>query len=181
MKKVLVLLLVLGMASAASAALQISLNGDPEPVDSELWLLEGETALLDIWTDADLQMFAGGSWQLVVGTDVGSIVPGAVLEYGGYGTPPQTVDAAAVISPAGMEGIWGIYSAFAGADAGTVLYDQILFTCEGEGDAIIQLWDAPDGAAPTTMHDQIIIHQIPEPATICLLGLGGLALLRRRK
>jgi hypothetical protein len=41
---------------------------------------------------------------------------------------------------------------------------------------VVQLWDAD----LTGVLDSVTIHQVPEPATIALLGLGGL-LLRRKK
>ena len=48
--------------------------------------------------------------------------------------------------------------------------------CEGIGDVIIEAYDW----RTEELVDTLIIHQIPEPATIALLGLGGL-LLRRKK
>jgi hypothetical protein len=51
---------------------------------------------------------------------------------------------------------------------------EYMFHCTGLGDVSITLWE--DYGMP----DAILIHQVPEPATIMLLGLGGL-LLRRRK
>jgi hypothetical protein len=60
----------------------------------------------------------------------------------------------------------------------------IYFQCDGPGDVTLDLYDIAT-FAPTW--DQIepichgmIIHQIPEPATMILLGLGGL-LIRNKK
>ncbi len=52
--------------------------------------------------------------------------------------------------------------------------DNIIFTCEGVGNANILLFDGE-----YSQLDSLIITQ-PEPATIALLGLGAL-LLRRKK
>jgi hypothetical protein len=50
--------------------------------------------------------------------------------------------------------------------------------CEGPSwDNVVMLWDGSTG----DLLDTIIIHQVPEPATIALLGLGGLFLRRRKK
>jgi hypothetical protein len=77
MKKVLVLLLVFGLASVANATLQISVNGVQNPADSDITLEPSQEVILDIWTDADLPFFGGGPWALVVDTTEGAISGGA--------------------------------------------------------------------------------------------------------
>ena len=185
MKKLLILMLVLGMASLANAAMQISVGGDPEPVDSQITLLPTETIMLDIWTDADMPAFAGGPWMLVVDTTLGSMTPGTALPPMTYGLPAPgyTTDNANVIPPAGKEGIWGIAvnTNMTPIPAGTVLYDEIIFHCEAAGDATIYLMNAPEGSMANIIYDSVVIHQIPEPMTILLLGLGGLFLRRRKQ
>jgi len=59
-----------------------------------------------------------------------------------------------------------------------LLVDQIIFTCKGRGDVTLFLIN--DDLTATL--DSQLIHQIPEPATLLLLALGGLisALKRRR-
>ena len=183
MKKLLIFMLVLGMASLANATLQISVGSDKDPTDSEYTLLPSEELVLDIWTDAAIPNFMGGTWMLVVDTTLGSFTPGIGMlppPQTVYGTPPYTAQAPNVIPPVGLEGIWGIYVAFGEIAAGTTMYNQIIFHCEALGDATIYLMDAPDSVQASIIYDQVVIHQIPEPATIALLGLGCL-LLRRRK
>ena len=185
MKKLLVLLLVLGMASTASATLQISVNGNPEPQDTEITIGPSDTITLDIWTDAEMGFFAGGPWMLVVDTTLGSIDPGTALPPFVYGSPlpGYTADNDAVIPIAGHEGIWGIAvnTNMTPVAAGTVLYDEIIFHCADAVDATIYLMDAPEDIMASVVYDAVVIHQIPEPMTVALLGLGGLFLLRRRK
>jgi hypothetical protein len=60
--------------------------------------------------------------------------------------------------------------------------------CDGEGDVIV---DLTQGAGTTGTaggdsygdadYGDLTIHQVPEPVTLSLLGLGGLALIRRRR
>jgi hypothetical protein len=67
-----------------------------------------------------------------------------------------------------------------------VLINGIMLHCDVIGDVLLELVAGPgttiDGVtvADGTVLDELLIHQIPEPMTIALLGLGGL-LLRRRK
>ena len=184
MKKLLILVMVLGVASMANATLQISVNGDLEPVDSEITVLPSEYATLDIWTDADIPLFGGvDGWMLVCDTTVATISGGtAVYVDPGVNLFGATQDAANCIPPEGEEGVWGGAMAINGAiAAGTTLFDEIMFHCEGGSDAVISLYYAIDGVGPGELYDQVTIHQIiPEPMTMVLLGLGGL-FLRRRK
>jgi hypothetical protein len=67
------------------------------------------------------------------------------------------------------------YTATDEAGGGTIWI--IPFHCVGLGDVLVELVDDSSFA----VIDSILIRQIPEPMTIALLGLGGIALLRRRK
>ena len=185
MKKLLILTLVLGLASTASAlTLKISVGGVVDPPDTEIFCCPGETLELDIWSAGYAGIADGAYWALVVLNTEGTITGGAVV------IPPapsmssvngqSAVGAGWVFDP-GVDGPWG---GIAGAQGETapagVYFDSFVFTCEAEGDAIVYLYTSPDGSLPYTLQDTQIIHQIPEPASMLLLGLGGL-LLRRRK
>ena len=191
MRKLLVLMLVLGVASIANATLQISVDGNPEPIDSEIYITEVPSGYLtlDIWTDADIAAMEGFDWALVVDSGKGTIGGGVdvvdnpdfINEVGGDAPDPGN----GVLPDDPLAGRWGFMASFIPIPAGTVLLDDFLFHCEAEGDAVIQLWATVSGVpfGPTSggvMMDQVIIHQIPEPMTMALLGLGGL-FLRRRK
>jgi hypothetical protein len=52
---------------------------------------------------------------------------------------------------------------------------RITLHCSGLGDVVVTVWDT-DGVEPLAT---AIIHQIPEPASLLLLGLGGLFLRRK--
>ncbi|MFH1371992.1 MAG: PEP-CTERM sorting domain-containing protein [Planctomycetota bacterium] len=184
MKKLLVLLMVLGMASMASAMLQISVNGNPEPVDSLIFLEPSQELILDIWTDSDIVAGDGeGYFGLVVNLANGSIALGsgaAVIEPPDDGVTVEhgfgAVEAGIPLPPGvdgSVVGIWLTTTAI--IPLGTVIFDGFIFHCEGIGDAIIQIVD--EGG---TVVDTVIVHQIPEPMTVALLGLGGLFLKRRK-
>ena len=187
MKKFLVLLMVLGMVTMANAQLQISVNGDLEPVDSMITVAPSDHLVLDIWNLSQITAGLNDNfyWALVVNTDkatidylTGVIVTqdnGIVLEHG------MSAKDMGYPIPEGTDGISGgiTLNQLPNIPAGSIIYDLIDFHCVAFGDAIIQLYETPDGSV-LTLVDTVIIHQIPEPMTMALLGLGGL-FLRRRK
>jgi hypothetical protein len=193
MKKLLVLLLVLGMASAASAALQISVNGDPEPVDSQIYLFPSDTIELDVYSDIDLVPGGEGEnmyWVLTVDTALGSISGGRVAVADPHtdwyfdGPYDDAVGNGIQGLPAGQNGVLGYVATLGATIPAQTLFDQIIFHCEWDsGPTVITLWAADPSTATVDQEpwDTVTIHQIPEPMTVALLGLGGLFLLRRRK
>lgn len=193
MKKLFVLMLVVSLASVASAGLKISVDGVVDPMDTEITLKEGQTAVIDIWGDGATAS-PHAPWLFVSGP--GSI-NGSDMVYTGSLALYQDAESAA--ADAGMgEDVAGFIEMMAGAVGladvrdlsfitladGAVppaaldgtLVDGIIFKCEGLGDVTLTLL-AEDLA---TVLDTQVIHQIPEPMTLALLGLGGL-FLRRRK
>lgn len=167
MKKLLVLMMVLGIASAANASLLISVDG---VVDSDVEIAPSTYVTIDVFSDgqtiADTEVY-----MMIIGPATLDISAGTV--YGELGVPIEklidlgdglyyidlVIPAAPVVPPI-PEG---------------VVVDLITFHCEGPEDVTILLGSTPGGSEFDT---QVIVQ--PEPMTIALLGLGGL-FLRRRK
>ena len=188
MKKLLVLLLVLGMASYASAALQISVNGDPNPEDSTIYLDVSDTVMLDIYSTVPIAAGDPGEneyWGLTCQTSCGYISGGMAVQVGADWSFEIFDDAAGVGMgnlPQGENGVGGMMATFGAPIPADTLYDEIIFHCESlNGPTTVTLWRADDGGVVFETWDTVVIHQIPEPATMALLSLGGLFLLRRRK
>jgi hypothetical protein len=195
MKKLLIVFTVLAMASVTNAALLISVDGVENPADSDIELYPSDTAVLDMDGDGQTPIPPNiAVWWVVEGP--GTISGGAVL-YGGsladhYTYVPGTGDGYEDVKawlelsvPDGGGGfveIGGLaYTTL--ADGAAVpkplsgkLVDDILFHCEKEGEVVVTIIDSELGH----VFDTQVIHQIPEPMTLGLLGLGGL-FLRRRK
>ena len=187
MKKLLILLMVFGMTSIAGAALQISVNGNLEPIDSQINLTPSQHAILDIWTDTTISSGVGelSGWALVVDPIYGSISGGIAVNTTALepGAPIyQDAQGAGMPGIGTQQGVWGMIalSTVPTIPAGEVMYDEIDFHCETFGDAVINLYGTDDWGT-SYLIDSVIIHQIPEPMTMALLGLGGLGLLRRRR
>ena len=176
MRKFVVLMLVLGMASLASATLQISIDGmpTPDPVDSEITIEPSQHLCLDIYTDAAIPGYASVYAAIAVLPNEGTISGGVPV----HGAAGDLYGDAGYVAP--LVGPWGGISNTAAVEipAMTTLYDMIDFHCEGPDDAVIVLYETTDFVTWTPV-DQVTIHQ-PEPMTMALLGLGGL-FLRRRK
>ena len=175
MKKMLMLILILGIASFANAAisLQTSTSGtsfsDP---GAAITLLPSDTVWIGVNQDI-AENFAAyvimdttslGSW-----TGLSAIYSppalAAVVGWTYYGTG---------VDP-GMDAWFGDFTLPGLEQGGPGVFGAVQFHCEAPGDVLITLYD--EAFVPV---DTLTIHQIPEPATMALLGLGGL-FLRRRK
>jgi hypothetical protein len=184
MKKLLILLLVLGLAIAANAATyEISVNGNIDPIDSQINICPSDELELDIWSSGYAGIQDAVYLALVCDTAYGTISGGAVTAAAPSMSLIEGQSAAGDGYPCLNQGEDGPYVSIAGAYGETagpgVYFDSFLFHCLQEGDVIVRLISSPD-FINCNVEDTVTIHQIPEPASMLLLGLGGL-LLRRRK
>jgi hypothetical protein len=199
MKKLLIFMLVFGLTSMSFALTGIELslagvtNGEGNTQETTIevcteividvhgpaaydWLgyciIEGEAD--ELITD-----IVGGEW----GDNIGPYTANNDFYYEDSGYP--VVQAAAGDMADALRYVesgwgWG-YELTAAQGTGDVPGGEefrLLFHCFATGDVTITLWDDSEGY--DTPQDTIIIHQVPEPMTIALLGLGGLLLRRRR-
>ena len=191
MKKLLTLMIILGLASMANAGLIFTVNGLPQ--EPEVWLEPSEIIELG------LELSAGETITSYVFGYHLSNDQAELITDGASGSHPDILDPMTDIEfPQGFdfpgelnanEAQYVKFSAgqlFSPAVAGpTILMAElyvhcldatdVILTIDVEGTTIIDGVNVDEGTVHT-----LIIHQTPEPMTIALLGLGGL-FLRRRK
>jgi len=225
MKKLLALLLVLGMASMVQAGFILSVNGLPAP--DEYTMMPSDHITLDVHITPGTE-FNGGDFLIKLSNgqavldDAGVVFPLATMKTFNFGMwtlqddSPTGITYAAAQSAddrylfSGGSLTWNSINnpdPYAGfpplipavpALSYPVLMDGLDLHCVEATDVVVELI-APYGIsrllhnasgvvtgsekiiADGTVMDSIVIHQIPEPMTMSLLGLGGLALLRRRR
>jgi hypothetical protein len=184
MKKLLVLMMVLGMASLANAGLILTIGGEPAP--DEITLKPSDWIEIDIDVTADHTCFAYD-----VALQLSNAQAKLDLQMGPIGFPTEFFFAGAIIGDPTAQSVRVSASQFmSGTDVAgpAVLVNNVLLHCEEDTDVVLALvvkdgvGTVVDGQQLTTgdILDSILIHQIPEPMTMVLLGLGGL-FLRRRK
>jgi hypothetical protein len=167
MKKLLILMLVLGMTSTASAALTWS--------TSALTMNPTDVVTVQIHGSTDLPYPGGPAW---VGNDPS---PGGVASITSISALANAGGDAEVSDPTatGWPGWWTINALDVTAPftiAPGAQWDVVI-TAAAAGTYVI----GTDSYGSDGADDLLTITVVPEPMTIALLGLGGLFLMRRRK
>jgi len=185
MKKLLVVMLVLGLASMANAQMYLTINAEDNPTGT-IEALVGDVLTIDIYGDGGTDpsqffMDAGGEGQ----TDTWDISQ-ATIDYTGSSTALSIND--------DVDWLYKPFIWFMLDDvpSGTTpkaplgptpkpLIDTILLTVGladtyAEALTVIQLRNGDTDP----VFSSYSVHVTPEPITVALLGLGGL-MLRRRK
>jgi hypothetical protein len=203
MKKLLALVLVLGMAAISNAAVvDIAVGPNSDRAVEELTINVSDTVQLGLYRTGTTAYLSGIYYVLVADKALGSIQGGVPVIYpssnmdGIIQANAAIYDPASAYNPALPEGVDGMGYAYFNFDevnedefespesvpAG-LHFTDIIFHCEAIGDTLVQVMTASDVGAGTvwTVRDTLLIHQVPEPVTMSLLALGGLALLRRRR
>lgn len=166
MNKFLSLILVLGMAAGANAAIQLSINGAPAP--DTYTMNVSDVITIDIMSD---NTGAYGAWLVLEDKSLGEWANDMTI------LPAAGANATAVDWDADYPGWWEVNAASFNPDLPIIagVHFLIDFHCLGEGDVLITLRNYDESET-----DRVMITQVPEPITLALLGVGGL-FLRRRK
>ena len=203
MKKVLALIMILGLASVANANLMLTINGKPAPDEITIypsdWIeidvevpdgIQNQSYDLDIHLSNAQAHFLEPVW-----------VPGAGPQPGHWDninfptTYTQAPSTCASVAPQNIR-IMGVMNTSVGdvAYPGDVIMNELMMHCDETTPVILTLvvhddagmlsWDTSTWTEVVYTDGQILgsvtIYQ-PEPMTLSLLGLGGLALIRRRR
>jgi hypothetical protein len=188
MKKLFILLAVLAMTSVSQAAVIdiviSSLDGAPIDPVTEITILPSQVINMDIIYTQEQSPTLLGLDSIVNAEGPGTLnVSDLTWPYDeGFNRTIEYVAGKSYnVSTGSFGGIGG---------TGTIMVDHVLLHCDDLGDVVV--WMSPDTAGGGSIYTTgmpydgtwgagVIVHQVPEPMTIALLGLGGLALLRRRK
>ena len=181
MKKLLILMLVFGITSVANAAFTLVVDG--EEVGDEIFILE--LSHIDIGIYNDTQGDTSNTQQLYALMLIHDVAGGEWTGNNNVYIPPAVAGSFNVDFGVGDWFGTGNIDLFEGNlnnpgvfFSGVGVLADYEYLCRLVGSTVlVELFDGTAGG----ILDSLTIHQIPEPMTIALLGLGGLFLLRRRK
>jgi opacity protein-like surface antigen len=176
MKNLLILMLALVITSVANAAFTLVVDG--EEVGDEIDLIVG--GLIDIGIYNDTPGDSSNTRQLLAYVIIYDVTGGEWTGLNNVYIPPAVPGSYNHHDPDGM-GLDVFLGNFTNPNpyfSGVGVLGDYQYRCLALGhDVMVELMDG----TTATILDSLTIHQIPEPMTIALLGLGGLFLLRRRK
>jgi len=178
MRKMSVLLCVLGIACTANAGLFISVNGDSS--GSDFMLAPSDHAVIGVTGDG-LTNPPVGAWLIVEGP--GTISGGAAGAGKIYTHVPGSGDGfeqyKAWMEDLGYANINGLSLVeFSSGVLDGELVGEIVFEHTAAEDVVVSLMHSTMvPGAPA--YDTLIIHDVPEPMTIVLIGFGAMFLRRR--
>lgn len=194
MRAVFIGLLVLGLSSFVQAGLVFTVNGEPQP--DEIWILPSQAVGLGLaLPDGSIMCFditykLGNELAELIttgyvddfGTEIGAIEFPIDFD---YFFPRQVVSA----DPMNVR-MSTLYSeVVVPGSPDKVLMDNLVLHCLGEGDVVLDIVvsgtthvDGQDIPIGEVLHT-LSIHQVPEPSTLLLLGLGIpiLSALRKKR
>jgi hypothetical protein len=173
MKRIAILVAILSITVSANAGMFITVDGVVDP-SWDIYLTPSDIASIGLY--ADIEMPQGSYFVGIAAGDPGSLDDSEMTWiYPDPGIipppePPEIPGWESIIEITFIDTIEPIQPVIG------QLVDNIIFHCEGLGNVTIGLFDGGTGE----LLDSQLIHQIPEPGTIALLGLGVLLLKRRR-
>ncbi|MHC4743048.1 MAG: PEP-CTERM sorting domain-containing protein [Planctomycetota bacterium] len=194
-QRVILSLVVLpALTPCSKAAIKIAVDGLLDP-QIDVYVQPGETAALDIAVDGVDEYQVMGMWLYVQGP--GSI-SGGTLIYDWFLSAYHSLEWLAAYNGMTTDEVLDGLSGYTGLPGLTdvaeimltshpddihpfegVLVDDIEFLCEAPGDVTLTLI-LEKGKVQTVLDTQVI-HQIPEPATLALLGLASVMLRNKRR